>query len=526
MTIKIRTKLVFWITLILAVLFSVTAFLLIDEKKKELSDDIFINTLAFSRLTSNSFVSNYELFLIPNNFINFNRSTKEILSQSSEISSVSIISYGGEILYDSKSDLDKKYDGDKRLIVDKDLNDQIISKLNSFKTVDGKIVFMKIDNLTGTIDYVDKFGGINAAIKEPFKIEYFVIPVNEKYSVQLFVNYNGLDDRVEKMVLRIVLLALFGLILGTIFAIYMSSNITKPVTTLVTGVQEIAKGNFNAQVDIQSNDEIKYLGEAFNRMARDLAASINAKLFKERVVRELELARQIQRQIVPEKIPPINGLEISADLIPAGEIGGDMYDFLPYDENRMLFYLGDVTGHGVPAGILSSVASALFFGFRNISDLKEIMVNVNSVFKAKTMSNMFMTLCLMHWDNLINKFSYVSAGHEQIIHYNASNNTVNLEPAGGVALGMLKDLGKMIRVQDISLTTGDFLVIYSDGIPECWKNSSEYFGMERLLKSVAEHSPHCNTPQELRDHLLNDIKVFSEGYKQMDDITIIVIKKT
>jgi len=212
-------------------------------------------------------------------------------------------------------------------------------------------------------------------------------------------------------------------------------------------------------------------------------------------------------------------------LIPAEEIGGDMYDFLDFDKDRLLMYLGDVTGHGVPAGIVGSIASALFFGYSTQSDLKQIMLAVNNVLKVKTMTNMFMTLVLMEWDKLNRRFRYVSAGHEQILHYRAATADVVLEPAGGIALGMLPKIEAHMKVSEVDFQVGDYLVIYSDGIPEAWKNEKENYGMNKFTEAVKRFGRKATGAEDMKRMILEDVKNFMGGYKQMDDITIMVIKR-
>ena len=203
----------------------------------------------------------------------------------------------------------------------------------------------------------------------------------------------------------------------------------------------------------------------------------------------------------------------------------DIYDFIPLSKERLLMYLGDVTGHGVPAGIVSSISSALFYGYASSTDLKQILLDVHNVLRTKTMPTMFLTLCLMDWDVVNKKFRYASAGHEQIIHYKASDKSASLKPAGGVALGiMLPDISATISVQDVDLEVGDSLIIYSDGIPEAWKNKEEYYGMERFQDTVARVGA-LSTAEEIKAAILQDVDNFREGYEQMDDITIMVVKR-
>jgi len=523
MRIKIRTKLVLVISILIIILFSVTAKLFIDEKKIELADDIYLNTLAFSKLTAANISYNYDLYLKQNSFIYFNREIKKIFAQNDNLENLKVTSYTGEILYDSTLDIDKKYEGKSRTIDDPSLIEQIQSENISIRTMDNKIIYLKSD-ISGKIYFVDKNEKKIDFFKKGFLIKYFVLPASEKHSIIYSLTYHNLDQRISNMINRIIYLVLFGIMLGIITSFILSMQLTKPIISLVKAAGDIAKGKFETKVLIKTHDELRFLGDSFNQMALDLQKGMNARLYQERVTHELELAEKIQKKIVPTNIPQIEGLEIAADLIPAGEIGGDMYDFISLSEKKLMFYLGDVTGHGVPAGIVSSIANALFFGYSNLSNLKDIVVSVNKVLAAKTMPNIFMTLCLMQWDKSKSEFSYVNAGHEQIIHYNSVNKEVGLFSAGGIALGMLTNISNHLTIQTAKLRSGDFLIIYSDGIPEAWKNEKELYGIERFMETVRRNGL-AKTAESLKDAILEDLRNFVQNYEQKDDITIIVIKK-
>ena len=356
-------------------------------------------------------------------------------------------------------------------------------------------------------------------------IKHIVVPASEKYSVIYTITYENLDERIATMMRRMIYLAIFAIMLGMMLSFGMAAQFVKPVKKLVFGVGEIAKGNFKSRVAIKTHDEMKYLGDAFNQMAVDLEKSVEAKLYKERVTRELEIAGDIQKQIIPKDIPRLPGMDISADIIPAEEIGGDMYDFIPLGNNKLMMYLGDVTGHGVPAGIVSSISNALFYAYSAEPDLKNLITAVNKVLTAKTMPSMFMTLCLMEWDGTAKKFTYVNAGHEQIIHYKAKEQKAVLTESKGIALGMIPDIADKVSLVEIPLEVGDSLLVYSDGIPEAWRSKTEAYGMDKLVNTMGAAGKFADSSQ-MKDYILKDVKTFTGDYKQMDDITLIVIKRT
>jgi len=259
-------------------------------------------------------------------------------------------------------------------------------------------------------------------------------------------------------------------------------------------------------------------------MAKELEVSTKALVYKERVAKELEIAANIQKDLLPKEIPLVPGLDISAGLLPAEEIGGDCYDFIQTGKD-LLMYLGDVTGHGVPSGIIVSIANALIYNYSEIGDMKELLVRVNRILKKKTVSSMFITLVMIYWDASNKKLKYVSAGHEQLLHYHASDKTVTLEPAGGLALGMVLDISGLLNEQVVDMQQGDVLIAYSDGIPEAWKNEKEMYGMDGLKRALSEYGILENA-LAIRNAILADVKEFMGGWKQMDDITLLVLKRT
>lgn len=515
MKINIRSKLILAISTLVVLLFSVMAYLFIQEKKVELAHDIHLNTLAFSRLTAESISQSYELYLKENSFVYFNRELKSVFEQNDDVDQIRVVSYEGEVLYDSEVDLDKRYEGNDRVV---DFVGQIQSENISLKTISGEVFYIKDGK------YVDRDENPIEALASGSLIEYIVVPGTERYSVIYNIDYHNLNQRVDLMINRIIYLALFGVMLGMLMSFFMSGQLTRPILKLVAGAAEIAKGNFKTHVEIATRDEIRTLGDSFNKMADDLEKSMAAKLYQERVEHELKLATEIQTRLIPKDVPKCRGIDLGAGLIPAEEIGGDIYDFMQVNEDRLMMYLGDVTGHGVPAGIVSSVANALFYGYGGLGDLKQILVAVNRVLKAKTLANMFMTLCLMDWDAGTGKFHFASAGHEQIVHYRAKTNDVVLEPAGGVALGVVEDISIHITVQEVDFQPGDFLVIYSDGIPEAWRNEKESYGMERF-KTACQQFGNLGSALAIKEAILADVEQFVAGYQQMDDITLIVIKR-
>jgi len=522
---SLKTKLVLAISALIVVLFGFTTFIFINEKSAELARDIYEHTRNFAELTAADIFSSYDLYLAQKSFVYFNRDLRATFEKLGDLADLQLIKYSGEILYDSKTEKNQQYEGPARMVSDKVLLEQVRSRNPSILTQDtNRVVYLKRTETGETLN-VD----VNEQAVSPFspdeKMVYLVQPASDDAVVVYYVSYQSLYDSVNQMMIRSIMLAFFGIGIGILMAFLYAGSITKPLKKLTEGAGILAKGDFKYRVEVKTKDEISVLAHAFNKMAQDLEISTKALVYKERVAKELELAAKIQKEILPKEIPKMPGLDVSAGLIPAEEIGGDSYDFIKIGDNDLLMYLGDVTGHGVPSGIVVSVANALIYNYSKTTDIKEMLVSVNRILKDKSSANMFMTLVMLKWEGLARKLRYVSAGHEQMIHYHAKEKKVTLTPAGGVALGMISNISALLKEQEVIMEIGDTLVIYSDGIPECWKNEKEMYGMSSLKRAVSDYSD-LPTAFAIRNALIADVKEYEGKYKQMDDITLIVLKRT
>ena len=522
---SLKTKLIVAITVLILILFGLTAGLFLGEKQRELTQDIFVNAQSFAELTAGGIVSDYQLYLPQESFVYFNREVQDTFAKFSDLASIRIASYSGELAYDSRTEVDAQYAGPARPVTDQDLLQQIQSRNASVKTLDsGRVVYLKKDD-DGEVSYVDVNENEVAALAPDERIEYLVQPATDDYAVIYGVSYANLQERINQTVMRGILLAVFGVGVGITISYLFATIITKPIKKLTDGAGIIATGNFKHRVQVKTKDEIATLAHAFNSMAQELDVSTKALVYKERVAKELEIAASIQKELLPKQIPRVDGLDISAGLLPAEEIGGDCYDFLMPDANNLMMYLGDVTGHGVPSGIVVSIANALIYRESSTLNPRQILVDVNHILKQKTSSNMFITLVMLHWDALQKQLKYVSAGHEQMLHYHAKDARVTLTSAGGLALGMIPDISKQLKEEVVPMEEGDCLVIYSDGIPEAWRNEKEMFGMTALQRAVGSYGSLENA-LSIRNAIFSEVKQYAGNWKQMDDMTLMVLKRT
>ncbi len=516
---SVKTQFIVAISLLIITILSVNAFFIIQGKKTELNYDIYQNAESFAELTAERVINNYELNYLSKSFVNFDRELGNIKALNEDISEIQITNYQGEVLYSPE--------GVEELKLDQELQDRIQANLPSVKTLKTDRVLFLDKLADGETKFVDINGKLVMSLLESEQIENIVYPFEDNQHTIIYgASYENLVHRIEQTTLSIIILTTFGVIIGIFVAMILSATITGPLKVLTEGVKVFAKGDLTKRINVKSKNEVGTLSKTFNQMAVEIEKSTQELVEKERMQQELSLASDIQKDLLPKKMPEYDGIDIFASVEPAEEVGGDCYDFIPLSDDRMIMYVGDVTGHGVPSGIVSAISNALIEGFSDLyKDLKALTVKLNHVLKKKTRSNIFITMVLCIWDSTKKKFTYVSAGHEQIMIYSAKTKEVTLANPGGLALGMLPDISNVVKQEEIALKKGDTLLIYSDGIPEAWQTDKEMYGMERFQESLKRHGE-LESAELIHDAIIKDVRDFMGSYKQMDDITLMVVKGT
>lgn len=251
----------------------------------------------------------------------------------------------------------------------------------------------------------------------------------------------------------------------------------------------------------------------------------NARLYKEekqlrQFEQELEMARKIQRQLLPKEKPSVAGFDIAGTTHAAKVVGGDYFDFIKLKDERWAIALGDVSGKGIPAAMLmSNLQATLRNQALTTPSIRECISNANDLLYLNTESNKFVTLFYGVLDPNSKKFAYVNAGHNFPFLMNKDGAFKTLE-TGGVVLGMLPNCP--YDKDELQLNPGDILLIYSDGVTEAENQMEQLFGEEQLQMCIRENQD--RNAEQILANINQAIKAFSGPKDQDDDITMIVIK--
>ena len=362
----------------------------------------------------------------------------------------------------------------------------------------------------------------------PCWMRYAPLPSNNWSLGVLFPQEEMMADvtRLNQIVLS---LGLAGFILLLVIIVWISGSITRPLRALSKAAEQIATGNLEADLPaVKSGDEVGKLAESFRYMKSSLKqyiAELKATTAaKERIESELKIAHDIQMGILPKIFPPFpdrTEFDILATIVPAREVGGDLYDFFFMDEDHLCFTIGDVSGKGVPASLFMMVTKTLIKtkATKGLSS-ENVLTRVNQDLSMDNESMMFVTLFLGILDIRTGELEYCSAGHNPPLILSADGRVEFLPPTGGMALGVDEDA--VFRSLRTTLGKGDGVFLYTDGVTEAMDHREELFSEERLVEELQARC--TQSMKEILSGVMERVGRFSEGVPQADDITMMVIR--
>ena len=242
------------------------------------------------------------------------------------------------------------------------------------------------------------------------------------------------------------------------------------------------------------------------------------------VEHELQIARSIQRSLLPKVRPEIAGFQITGWSQSADDTGGDFYDWKKLSDGRWVVVLADVTGHGIGPAILASVCRAYSRASFNVHDRLETMLkNINQAFAEDLTPERFATFVAAVCEEGSDEVELLSAGHGPIFVYSSESQSFRLMDAQALPLGILPDLWDAIPVR-LSMKPGDIVLLITDGLFEWENRAGEQFGTERLAEAVRKFS--CREPEVIIAELYDSVLHFAQGTRQQDDLTAVLIKRS
>ena len=276
-----------------------------------------------------------------------------------------------------------------------------------------------------------------------------------------------------------------------------------------------------------SDDDVRL----FTALADQSAIAIeNALLHQEQlqakvIEEEMKKSHDIQTRLLPQKSPEVEGIRIGNIWVAAREVGGDYYDFIQFDEHRLGIVVADVTGKGMSAALVMTMARAVLrsqvgqlASDSSSGALGRVVTGINHTISADMNEDVFITMFFGLFDARTQKLSYVDCGHNKPILFHRGSGEHESLKGKGIALGIFPDFEYI--ESEVDLSPGDLVFIYTDGVPEAMNLDHELFGMERVLEILQDNT--TLDSQELAQLIYHRLGQFAGEAPQHDDITLLV----
>jgi sigma-B regulation protein RsbU (phosphoserine phosphatase) len=324
-----------------------------------------------------------------------------------------------------------------------------------------------------------------------------------------------------------LIIQLVALIIG--FA--LARQITGAVHDLFTGTQYLRNRDLTHQIPVRKRDQLGELAESFNAMTGEITTLLKENAEKVRLEQEIRTARDIQMKLLPQGPLLVPGLAVTAYCEPAREVGGDYYDFLPVSDRKLGFLIADVSGKGTSAALYMAELKGLMLSLSRIYESpRDLLIAANRVIAPHIDAASFITMSYIVVDLDHRTMTYARAGHCPLIFLPAANGTgvreaQVLAPDGMVA-GLKLDDGQLFDslLQEIvvPLSTGDLIVLFTDGFSEAMNETFDCFGENRLSQLIEQYG---DLPfEQLREKIVAEVRRFAGAASQHDDMTMILLK--
>ena len=343
------------------------------------------------------------------------------------------------------------------------------------------------------------------------------------------ISLDAINNEIRQFVTLLALVSFAILLVSSIlYYFYIRRILIKPIKTLHSDTEKLVRDNMEDLDDfknrVHTGDELEELGTSFEYMTKELSAYItnlaSVTAEKERIGAELNIASQIQADMLPRIFPAFPGrpeFDIYASMTPAKEVGGDFYDFFLIDDDHIGLVMADVSGKGVPAALFMVIAKTLIKNQAQISKSPaEILKRVNEQLCEGNEAELFVTVWLAVVQISTGKGFAANAGHEHPVICRANGDFELIEYRHSPAVATME--GIRFREHEFQLNPGDKLFVYTDGVPEATNAQNELFGTTRMLEVL--NSNKSASPKELLDSVREGIDAFVGSAPQFDDITM------
>jgi serine phosphatase RsbU (regulator of sigma subunit) len=379
-----------------------------------------------------------------------------------------------------------------------------------------RVVFFDITEQNGMIDWASgrpTEQRLFTALSTPFRnivLYYFGGATNSQFMRVIF-----------GIILALATMLMLMYLVAAAFAAMLIFSISRAVNRIEKGTQAVERGDFSYRIRMPRHNQLGAMAHSFDRMTESIGSLLSTVAEKERLQSEIQIAAEIQRNLLPKEGPLFRGVSFSAHFEPTASIGGDYYDVFNLDKTRLAVAIGDVSGHGLSTGlVMAMVKAALTTLIEEGADEASLFRRLNELVFRSTERRAFMTLAFTIFDLERGTIRHTNAGH--LYPYLLRRDTpaaISIE-APSLPLGVRSEL--VTHTVEYDLQEGDAIVYLSDGIVEAQDEDGDPLGFEQLEAFLAAQVD--RSPTAIRDGILDAVARHSGRRAADDDRTVMVLR--
>ncbi len=338
--------------------------------------------------------------------------------------------------------------------------------------------------------------------------------------------FNSLGELRDSYLLLFIIVGVVFLLIelaAFITGISMTRTITTAIADLYQATQYVQSGDLTHRVRVDRRDQLGVLGESFNLMTGSISGLIEEQKQRQRLENEISIAREVQDQLFPKRLPSVPGVEVEAICKAARSVSGDYYDFIQLTPTHIAVAIADISGKGISAALLmaslqAALRSQLLMGGSEHLGTDELVSRLNKHLVRNTADDRFATFFICVYDSATRTLRYTNAGHLPSFLL-SQNNAVRLDK-GGMVLGVYEE--STYEENSLMVPRDALLVGYSDGLVEPENVYGEEFGIRRLQEAAARVQ--ASPPSSVALSLMTAAEEWAGSAEQADDMTVIVAR--
>jgi len=392
------------------------------------------------------------------------------------------------------------------------LNDGIDRKLSS-RSQDTEILILNLDDPTNRGGRIYDFSKTIQNKVDKRKIGTVIIGLSDIV----------IRNEMENLIKIIVPIALGFLLIAIVASVVMAGITIRPVKALSKGAEIIGKGDLDYRIDIKSRDELGQLAREFNQMTSQIKEAKQKEIETSIMEEQIETAKEIQEGLNPTRFYQKEGIQIKGYTRAQRGVGGDYFDYIDIDEEKVGALISDVSGKGVAASLVMVMIRTVFTSYisREVVDCASVVRTINESFGADFAADKFATLFFMIYDRGNEELAFSNAGHGPLFCYRAAMNSCTITKLDGVPIGIDED--SVYKQAKVKLNLGDMVVLYTDGVTEMRNEQGEEYGIQRLNKLIVANNQ--LNAEEFVQLMVEDLEKFRGQEPPHDDTTMLVLKR-